>query len=1412
MPPIDGNMAVAGMPQGVGTIPLATLIEYAVQRTYHELSVLSELLPRKNDMERKVEIVQYASRTRQLFIRLLALVKWAGSATKVDKCAEICSFLEQQSMWFVETADILAKMARETLVNARLPAFSLHCAIDVLTLGTYPRLPACIRDKIVPPDAITPSEKRQTLQRLTQVIQYRLVSADLPQQMRKLRVENGRVKFIVEHEFEATLTLMGDGPKVPWRLLDINFLVEDPETGDTFCQSLQLEVLHSQTQRLIKDRMGDSICVENYTIGRCLVVSYWRDQLRRDRSGEPTIHNLKVHVADDDDSKPLQISHQPSMSVEESNRVGSAIKSNHLSIERLLMQTIEVRCHAKLKVIVFLKVSSSSCELRDLPIALHVPILSPCMNSEKLRIMIDSERGTLLASIPVLSELPEINDFEEALNGDRRGLEGHINNIKIQMCMLRCEKSTQYLPTSCQRQLPIVNMVGHPVEKLSPHTLFIRVPKQANYFLIVELLESECKNIKYKYYLLDTSPCTSDGSEDQITEEISAKLFLKAGRLMELDPFSFTHGPYTKIFDDPEETEIEGLRRKRKILLGEYDGPKNKKSKGNAYFVPDLAYILASCEERIQFVNLGVELEKNGVVHSGIHADSEGTCFCLSIASLPDVDGLDKKICEKIKKLLLSLKLRILSRPTRNWIVEFVFAKSPLQSATKKEQGSVIRVHYMFELNIDNLKKVVKDILDEWSSICHLYSLVDEFAVIYNDSRTSLHNTADIQSYDYRRLTLYYGPNRNSVAILQWKGDAKQFTLTLGSVGQTATLNPHIPVVVQLQQELNASRSLAQLAQTLYDTWSPMTSINKLSTSLVQAANTTIKETTQSFTIIPQSTTHVRIAFRYRFCVDIHFRGNKIVAVRDGAYSLFDNSKVVDSFTPTPMLKAFLNMYVDDSITGRHTHRMSATEDDNPPSPVLMDSVDVFNMSQPPSMGSPVSRRQDASIRFSSPMTPPSNPHTPASPSTVRMSGVTPSPSTALIGTPSPGNLLGAGSPGNPQLHVPSPGSFVPAPSPQSLGIHMPSPAGGFMGPSGIDAGSPFTSSGLAMPSPGQRNWPNSPSVPGPSPASRHAAHSPGHPALHSPQTQAKDGDHSKTSGISHPSRMLPQRSWAASIPTLLSHESLDTLLTPNKLPSVTHAILLSPLERFLGCVFLRRNLIRLIHTESLTALQSSDPYMTLFKAETLQFRVSFNTSNFQSLHMNVTPLPEHSAIWTTEVLNIVEQYFDQKVACPPYKVNALRAFLRILDTPPRVLKDCIQLMRLELTPQAVLDPRAQMKWSMQLCLTLPPVWAYMASAGNAAVAKGKQQKILMMLQLTRISSQLPPGTEPQTIIVPLLYDMNNNTIQQADLIRGQQTTPTYVAVSQMLKRYSDFHQSSSDCILFSAVRELLTNLVIQGS
>lgn len=46
-----------------------------------------------------------------------------------------------------------------------------------------------IQERIVPPDPITPAEKRSTLQRLNQVIQHRLVTGNLLPQMRNLKVK-----------------------------------------------------------------------------------------------------------------------------------------------------------------------------------------------------------------------------------------------------------------------------------------------------------------------------------------------------------------------------------------------------------------------------------------------------------------------------------------------------------------------------------------------------------------------------------------------------------------------------------------------------------------------------------------------------------------------------------------------------------------------------------------------------------------------------------------------------------------------------------------------------------------------------------------------------------------------------------------------------------------------------------------------------------------------------------------------------------------------------------------------------------------------------------------------------------------------------------------------------------------------
>ena len=47
-----------------------------------------------------------------------------------------------------------------------------------------------------------------------------------------MSIANGKVRFRVDYEFEASLTVMGDTASFPWRLLDVEILVDDLETSD----------------------------------------------------------------------------------------------------------------------------------------------------------------------------------------------------------------------------------------------------------------------------------------------------------------------------------------------------------------------------------------------------------------------------------------------------------------------------------------------------------------------------------------------------------------------------------------------------------------------------------------------------------------------------------------------------------------------------------------------------------------------------------------------------------------------------------------------------------------------------------------------------------------------------------------------------------------------------------------------------------------------------------------------------------------------------------------------------------------------------------------------------------------------------------------------------------------------------
>lgn len=47
---------------------------------------------------------------------------------------------------------------------------------------------------------------------------------------------------------------------------------------------------------------------------------------------------------------------------------------------------------------------------------------------------------------------------------------------------------------------------------------------------------------------------------------------------------------------------------------------------------------------------------------------------------------------------------------------------------------------------------------------------------------------------------------------------------------------------------------------------------------------------------------------------------------------------------------------------------------------------------------------------------------------------------------------------------------------------------------------------------------------------------------------------------------------------------------------------------------------------------------------------------------------------WTLDDLHIIERFFESRVVSPPYRPNSLCGFGRMLNVPPPVLRDFIQV------------------------------------------------------------------------------------------------------------------------------------------
>ncbi|KAK9768170.1 mediator complex subunit [Basidiobolus ranarum] len=206
-------------------VPLRLIIERLVNQAYADLQNLTEVLPGMPTIERKRAILEYSLNTRQQFIKLLVLVKWAVNADKVQQCQNIIGFLQKQNEAFSRTVDALYGIYT-TMSQARVRNYDILTAIDVLTTGTYQRLPTIIRSHYIPLDPLQDNDVAGTLSRLNDLIRVRMICKEtLPSPMAKYKIANGRVVFHVEHEFEVSLTLFGAEEDIPWHIVSLDILV-----------------------------------------------------------------------------------------------------------------------------------------------------------------------------------------------------------------------------------------------------------------------------------------------------------------------------------------------------------------------------------------------------------------------------------------------------------------------------------------------------------------------------------------------------------------------------------------------------------------------------------------------------------------------------------------------------------------------------------------------------------------------------------------------------------------------------------------------------------------------------------------------------------------------------------------------------------------------------------------------------------------------------------------------------------------------------------------------------------------------------------------------------------------------------------------------------------------------------------
>ncbi|KAF2074755.1 hypothetical protein CYY_003943 [Polysphondylium violaceum] len=357
-------------------ISLSLVIHRLVEQSYNTLLSLTERLSNCDDLERKKSLVEYLDSTREKFLKLLVLMKWSEHVPTLTKANNIINLLNLEDSYFRDAADLLIH-TKYNLINARAPMYDIPTAIDVLTTGTYQRMPTDIK-KVIPPPQLKQPQIDSALERLNDIIKYKLFFSEIPKEFEPIQIENGKAHITVKNEYDACLSIDGGSTeKSNWVLLSLNLYIYSKRDLDGegpikvayenqmkavlervqnrisssqqplhelhniihhLCISSQMDILASQVENLKKTILKNNIkCI----IGKdqSITVYYWiPEDMNIGNNPNINANHFKIYI----DNQKIKIAHYP--------QITHPKKDNYFNIEclnigTLLLQAIELNAY-----------------------------------------------------------------------------------------------------------------------------------------------------------------------------------------------------------------------------------------------------------------------------------------------------------------------------------------------------------------------------------------------------------------------------------------------------------------------------------------------------------------------------------------------------------------------------------------------------------------------------------------------------------------------------------------------------------------------------------------------------------------------------------------------------------------------------------------------------------------------------------------------------------------------------------------------------------------------------------------------------------------------------------------------------------------------------------------------------------